>query len=542
MSQKWLEKSSNIYLQQAVPENLIPSKRLGKREKFRPKGKRRDIQPLLYSIKEKTVNQWRLSFQTKRKNLQQRSLGEKPLLQAPCQRLAPPHFPRKDLLSPGSHIVSHRISAAVGGNILEHLNQYCTPLFAAQSSKTPNSPEGGGASRGIEGRGEIPRGGEVRLTPYSIRWDGGEIADVVRNQIFWQYWNILYSLQEKARVGSRRENIKSDYKNQLTECRKVAILYGNLSKKTLVCAMRQARQGGGDAELHFFSSLERRLDVALKRAAFFPTIKSARQWIRRGKILVNSQPVNAYSYLLQPADVISINPPAQAIWREQCAKFLAQRTRAQRSGVGIAPQRGGALQQSALAEKRRFPFSPPLMEKWKRWSKLWGSECHPRGCSAQHRWSIGGAGGPASPAECRSNYRGGSALRYYGGLLESVPPVQMAHRRETITSRWLRKAGERTSAALLARVAATSRHTLAWRWLHQQQAQVCDGLYAPRWSRVFAEKKPMARKMEDWRWSTLKPLHIECSYKHYSAIFLYAPQKLAWPCSIKSAHLQKALV
>ena len=544
MSQKWLQKSSNIYLQQAVPENLIPSKRLGKRERLRPKG--RTLKDHYSRMERKICNQWAFSWKSSRRAMQQ---GGEPLLQAPLPRANCPHFPRKNLLSPTIHMLNHRISGAVGGNIVEHLNklELATPKAGAGPTPYATHPTRKNLAVGqlVRPGEEPPRlengGGDTMgkcgHTPYSIeRGEGGTgsatAADVVCKQIDGRLWNALYSLHERGRIGARRDKINQDYKNQLTECRKIAMLYGNLSKRALVRTMRQARQAGGNVDSHFLSSLERRLDVALKRAFFFPTIKSARQWIRRGKILVNNQLVSAYSYSLQPADVISISPPAQTIWREQCAFFLARRTRAQRwRGGGGTPEKGDFL---PLAEERRFPFSPPLMEKWKRWSKLWGNSPHPRESTLQHKWATNSA----TPAQSCSNYRGSSAFRYYAApewnSLESVSPIQWAYRRKTTTSRWLKSAVGRVM-----RPATPSTHA---EWLHQQQSQVCDGLYAPRWSRVFAEKKPMARKMEDWRWSTLKPLHLECSYKHYSVIFLYAPQKLAWPCSINSAHLQKALV
>ena len=56
--------------------------------------------------------------------------------------------------------------------------------------------------------------------------------------------------------------------------------------------------------------LESRLDVALFRASFFPSISMARQWISHNKVAVNKKKVRAPSYQLKGGDCIEILPAA----------------------------------------------------------------------------------------------------------------------------------------------------------------------------------------------------------------------------------------
>ena len=63
------------------------------------------------------------------------------------------------------------------------------------------------------------------------------------------------------------------------------------------------RAGGGGRE---GSGSKGRLDVALFRICFFPTLFSARQWVNHGHILVNSSVINLPVYQLKGGDIISV--------------------------------------------------------------------------------------------------------------------------------------------------------------------------------------------------------------------------------------------
>ncbi|ORZ31956.1 hypothetical protein BCR44DRAFT_50384 [Catenaria anguillulae PL171] len=59
-----------------------------------------------------------------------------------------------------------------------------------------------------------------------------------------------------------------------------------------------------------FSPLERRVDVAVFRACFMPSVYAARQAVSHGKVMVNGQVCKQPSYLLRDGDMFSILPSA----------------------------------------------------------------------------------------------------------------------------------------------------------------------------------------------------------------------------------------
>nr|CAG8434029.1 9077_t:CDS:2 [Entrophospora candida] len=59
-----------------------------------------------------------------------------------------------------------------------------------------------------------------------------------------------------------------------------------------------------------YATLERRLDFIVFRSCFAPSIWSARQMVRHGKVFVDGKKVNAPSYLAKDGEVISVKPSA----------------------------------------------------------------------------------------------------------------------------------------------------------------------------------------------------------------------------------------
>lgn len=108
-----------------------------------------------------------------------------------------------------------------------------------------------------------------------------------------------------ATRGSRSpERIKtpSQFKKILRECRKIRLLYGNLSMRHLSRATSKMRLPGENLLLW----LESRLDVVLERCGFFGSVKAARQSVLNGKILVNSKVVKSPGFILEGGDLIKI--------------------------------------------------------------------------------------------------------------------------------------------------------------------------------------------------------------------------------------------
>ncbi len=318
MSPKLLQKTSNKFLQLTPPENLIPNKRMGKRERFRSR-----LQTALNTqsrMEREFCREWVFSWNTLEKRMQPQERkyskrGSESIKLSVCiPRGQGSATPPRSLVAPDTYILSSNCSRAVGGNLMEHLNQYVRGGTGTEKNQfvadfIPPCGKGENSSEMAINRAcyGFPGDKEKRFTA----------ADCLAQQIQSNFFHMIYPLHEKGKGANRRDRINDDYRNQLAECRKIALIYGNLQKKALVRAMSRAKGLGGDVDSNFLSLLETRLDVALKRAFFFPTIKAARQWIERGKLLVNNQPKTVSSYLLQPGDFITITPNARQIWRKQ---------------------------------------------------------------------------------------------------------------------------------------------------------------------------------------------------------------------------------
>jgi small subunit ribosomal protein S4 len=109
---------------------------------------------------------------------------------------------------------------------------------------------------------------------------------------------------------SARRRKMSDFKKQLLEKQKLRYNYG-LNEGQFMRLYREAvhsKDPSGDKLLEF---LERRLDNAVFRAGFAPTIPAARQLVCHGHFLVNGKRLDIPSYRVREGDVISLRERSQ---------------------------------------------------------------------------------------------------------------------------------------------------------------------------------------------------------------------------------------
>jgi ribosomal protein S4 len=112
--------------------------------------------------------------------------------------------------------------------------------------------------------------------------------------------NTLLSTRSSRTI--ERGKTPSQFKKILRECRKIRLLYGNLSKRHLSRATTKVRFPGENLLIW----LESRLDVVLERCGFFRSIKAARQSVLNGKILVNYKVVRSPGFVLVGGDIIKV--------------------------------------------------------------------------------------------------------------------------------------------------------------------------------------------------------------------------------------------
>ena len=124
-------------------------------------------------------------------------------------------------------------------------------------------------------------------------------------------WDRAYPPGEHGPRNARRRK-ESDYKKQLQEKQKLRFNYGLTEKqfRKLFVEAKRSKASTPDQLLEF---LERRLDNAVFRAGFAPTIPAARQLVRHRHVLVNGKRVDIPSYRLQVNDEIRLRDKSKEL-------------------------------------------------------------------------------------------------------------------------------------------------------------------------------------------------------------------------------------
>jgi len=112
--------------------------------------------------------------------------------------------------------------------------------------------------------------------------------------------------------GQRRRKL-TDYGTQLAAKQKLKGYYGNINEKQFRKLYQEAGARRGDTGENLIELLERRLDAAVYRARFVPTVFAARQFINHGHVKVNGKRVNIGSYRLRDGDVIEVREKSREI-------------------------------------------------------------------------------------------------------------------------------------------------------------------------------------------------------------------------------------
>ncbi len=113
--------------------------------------------------------------------------------------------------------------------------------------------------------------------------------------------------------GQRRKGKLSDYGVQLRAKQKLRGYYGNISERQFHGIYEEAIRMRGDSGAHLIGLLERRLDAAVFRAKFVPTVFAARQFVNHGHVKVNGRRVNIPSFRLKVGDVNEFKEPSKQL-------------------------------------------------------------------------------------------------------------------------------------------------------------------------------------------------------------------------------------
>ncbi|MBU0675669.1 MAG: 30S ribosomal protein S4 [Proteobacteria bacterium] len=112
--------------------------------------------------------------------------------------------------------------------------------------------------------------------------------------------------------GQARVRKVSDYAIQLREKQKVRRMYGIMEGQFRQYYKRAASDKGVTGE-KLLQYLERRLDNVIYRSGFADSRNQARQLVKHNHFLVNGKKVNVPSFLVTPADEISLREKSRKI-------------------------------------------------------------------------------------------------------------------------------------------------------------------------------------------------------------------------------------
>ena len=128
-------------------------------------------------------------------------------------------------------------------------------------------------------------------------------------------------LRRKTAPGMHGAAVKkqSEYAVRLREKQKLRRIFG-ISEKQLWHCFEKALRTPGVTGVLMLQYLERRLDNIAYRLGLAASRKHARQLVKHGHFRINGKKVDLPSYLVNPADKVSVRPASQKSFEPALAK------------------------------------------------------------------------------------------------------------------------------------------------------------------------------------------------------------------------------
>ena len=432
-------------------------------------------------------------------------------------------------------------------------------------------------------------------------------------------YKFLFPLYRLKSELSKRESQYGKielYKKQIQERKKLAFIYGAMSKNSIKKLVKRARSLSsiGNPSMQNIETtsmqgmettltksrrpstgektrtssgrglcssrglvllLESRLDVALFRASFFSSVPMARQWISHNRVIVNKRKVCAPSYQLKAGDCIEILPlstlPLKESQTRRIKKILPFR-RSRQKLVTPSLIRDWCSFETLLA-KPKDQLHPvdlkseeihkrgPFIERNKILApfttiknfslmrdhllSVWGKSVSSQSSTslqtgyANRRFAnhqINPA--PVEPHSLQAGNRDSLPQKnsFFLGTNQGIPPLFYKSDSFLAKKRNKRKGGKipnqnrrktRTSSTSIQN--ALRKGVTLFGRLQKRELDTLDFLNAKQ---ALIQPRKRKQRLAGLQVSSLKPLHLEVSYRLLTAIFLYSPQKVAYPASL----------
>jgi ribosomal protein S4 len=370
----------------------------------------------------------------------------------------------------------------------------------------------------------------------------------------------LFALDQIQHELSKRKVRSSDFKNQLKERKKLALIYGQLSKKYIKKTIKQASLLSGKKSDNFFFLLEKRLDIALFRACFFPSIKSARQWINHNKILVNNQFINTCSYTLKAGDIISIKQKDRIVLCKKITHFLKKQFFKEnqtntkqfvismslfqklKSSLNVLGMTKSFI--STLNKKNDFSknLSNPFKQNKDKLETKFGKLASK--VSTQPKLMTRSGVGVSSTNKLSYDY---FLLEIKQILRFKLKEYSNNGKNVSSSLSQLEKNVLRLNLVCLDLIGREIPFLAEKSNNHEGKVSFLENtslrgfLTHLKLKKLFSLNDKKIRNFPILHQNTFKPLHLEISYKNLVIIYLYSPQKIALPCSIDMGLIVRSL-
>ncbi len=353
---------------------------------------------------------------------------------------------------------------------------------------------------------------------------------------------LYYSLDQfffeltKKQTSSKK---LSEFAQQQKERKKLAYIYGGLSKKQLLSVFEKAKHLEGTFAENLLKILESRLDVTLVRACFFKNISTANQWISHKKIVVNNKIVNIPGYLLQPGDVISIKKTDFLFFAKflkyNIKKMIKKRNNRTLLTMGLCSKKG-------IADEVSLSLLSSAIAKHKMLNKV----------------SYNNLKKEVTTFVTSKTANNSNIFKFFikNLLINSVEKTKNSygpkessiispHRVNALDTKYpfpsigQRPKGEpflhKNKLLMGNKKKQIIQKNIFFALVKKIQTHpfFCyTNFFLLQFKSFLKKKKQLKQKFTSMRYSPMKPINLEVSYKILTIIYLYSPQKITFPSSI----------
>ena len=345
------------------------------------------------------------------------------------------------------------------------------------------------------------------LNRFFLRLTKNKTNTVEKNKVYKSKY--MFSLEQLKAEFYRKQtqhNKSSTFKILLEERKKCSIAYGCLNKKQMQRLFLQAKKYSGKFDENFVKIVESRLDVALFRICFFPTLFSARQWVNHGHILVNNSVINLPGYQLKGGDIISVAPDKRDALKRSLSLFIAEKIKIRATHYLVKINIFYAFIKSCIpCQKIKPSLGIPSRISL-------GKETAKKGYGHQEQTKI---------RKILLSFK-----KSFKNLVGKNTNKEGANSIRTLAAHKIQRL---PLFFLLGKV---------FLFFSKKEEQLLPFL---KIRNLFTAARPLTQRVAAFKISGMKPLNLEVCYKNMVAIFLYSPQKVALPVSIDLHLIAKSI-